>query len=62
MDLIWKWVKLYTLEELEVNRTTLLASLLNQEKEYLIANYQPMEHQFVRVFTRTYSNLGANFT
>ncbi len=62
VNLIWKWVKSYTLEELEANRTILLASLLNREKEYLIANYQPKEHQFVRAFTRTYPNLGANST
>lgn len=59
---MWKWVKSYTLEELEVNCATLLASLLNREKEYLIANYQPEEHQLVRAFIRAYPNLGANST
>lgn len=62
VDLIWKWVKSYTLEELEVHRTILLASLLNREKECLIAHYQPKEHQFIRAFTRTYPNLGDNST
>lgn len=33
VDMIWKWVKSYTLEGLEVNRATLLASLLKIEKK-----------------------------
>lgn len=62
LDLIWKWVKSYTLEELESNRATLLESLLDREKEYLITHYQFKEHQFVRAYTRTYPNLSANST
>ena len=60
--MIWKWVKSPSQIELEVNRTELLQSLLPKEQEYLLLHYQPKEHQFVRAYTRSYPNLGANST
>ncbi len=51
IDLIWKWVKSSSLIELEVNRTAFLQELLPKEQEYLLANYQPKERQFIRAYT-----------
>lgn len=62
VDLIWKWVKSPSQSELEINRTKLLQSLLPKEQEHLLLYYQPKEHQFVRAYTRSYPNLGANST
>lgn len=50
IDLIWKWVKSPSLIELEANRTVLLQELLSKEQRYLLVNYQPKEHQFVRTY------------
>lgn len=55
-------VKSSILLELEANCTKLLQALLLVEQEYLLLNYQPKEHQFSRVYTRSYPNLGANST
>ena len=62
INLIWKWVKLSTLLELEANRTKLLQALLPAEQEYFLLNYQPKEYQFICVYTQSYPNLGANTT
>ena len=48
--------------ELEANWTALLQELLPREQEYLLVNYQPKEHQFIRAYTRSYPNLGVNST
>ncbi len=62
VDLIWKWVKSPSQSELEINHTELLQSLLPKEQEYFLLHYQPKEHQFVRAYTRSYPNMGANPT
>lgn len=62
IDLIWKWVKSSNLIDLETNRAKLLQALLPAEQEYLLLNYQPKEHQFIRAYTQSYPNLGANST
>ena len=62
IDLIWKWVKSQGLNELEANRTELLNALLPTEREYLLTNYKPKEHQFIRAYTKMYPHLGVNST
>ncbi len=42
--------------DLEANRTALLQLLLPKELEYLLINYHPKEHQFIRVYTYSYLN------
>lgn len=62
IDLIWKWVKSQGLNKLEANRTELLNALLPTEREYLLTNYKPKEHQFICAYTKMYPNLEVNFT
>lgn len=62
IDLIWKWVKSQGLNKLEANRTELLNALLPTEREYLLTNYEPKEHQFICAYTKMYPNLEVNFT
>ena len=47
---------------MEANRTLLLRELLPKKQEYLLVNNQPQKHQFIRAYTRSYSNLGVNST
>lgn len=36
--------------------------MLPAEREYLLTNYKPKEHQFDRAYTKMYPNLGVNST
>lgn len=42
-DLIWAWVKAYTLKDLEKRRGELMKALYKDEQEYLCKNCQPKE-------------------
>ncbi len=50
------------LNGLDTNRTKLLNALLPTEKENLLINYKPKEHQFIRAYTKMYPNLRVKST
>jgi hypothetical protein len=61
-DLLNKWVKANTVDEMIDARKALLSQLRKGERDYLTEFYQPKEHQFCRAYTRTYVNLGVHST
>lgn len=56
--LIWNWIKSPTINELNLNREILAASLRPKEQEYLYSYWQRQEPQFVRAYTQLLPNLG----
>lgn len=60
--LIWNWIKSPTVNELNLDREILAASLRPKEQEYLYSYWQRQEPQFGRAYTRLLPNLGAEST
>jgi hypothetical protein len=62
LDLIWKWVKAPSLEDLNDARQQLLDHLRPPERIYLTSYYEPKEPLFCRAYTSKYANLGVYST
>ena len=58
--LLWKFVKSRTHEDLAETRTELHSQLKKVDIEYLTTYWGPKETRFLRLYTRTYPNLGAH--
>ena len=61
-NLLWTWLKSMTEKELLDNRKKLDKELFKEDRDYMVSFYGPREHQFIRAYTRRYSNLGCNST
>jgi hypothetical protein len=59
INLIWNWITSPTPEALSERRFQLLSKPRPKETTYLSEYYGLKEHQFIYVFTRLLSNLGA---
>jgi len=59
-DLLWRFVKSRTHAELAERRLKLHTKLKDDEIEYLKSYWGPRETRFLRLYTRTYPNLGAH--
>jgi hypothetical protein len=62
VDVIWLWVKAESEEAVNEEREKLLGLLHPTERVYLLSYYQPREQHFLRLYTRTYHNLGVHST
>ena len=61
-NLVNVWIKAPTVDDAFKAREALLKELQPPEQVYLVDFYQPKEEQFLRCWTRAYSNLGVNST
>ncbi len=61
-SLIWNWIKLPTVTELNLNREILATSLRPKKQEYLHSYWQRNEPQFICTYTRLLPNLCAEST
>ena len=59
-SLLWAFVKSETHTELAINRAQIHSKLRPAEIAYLTEYWGPKETQFLRIYTRTYPNLGAH--
>ena len=59
-DLLWRFIKSHTHTELAESRLKLHSKLKDSEIEYLKSYWGPRETRFLRIYTRTYPNLGAH--
>jgi hypothetical protein len=60
--LTWEYILSSSMWQLEQSREKLIRGLRARERTYLDDNWISKEHQFVRVYTAKYPNLGANST
>lgn len=58
-NLLWSWVKTYNQEDSASTRSAILDRLFDVDRNYLIKYYKRQEAAFIKCFTRTYANVGA---
>ena len=49
---VWAWVKADTIKKMIECREKLLSELHEEERSYLVEEYQPKEHQLIRAYTK----------
>lgn len=59
-SLLWTFIKSSTHRDLEAIRTEIHSKLRPDEIDYLRSYWGPKETQFLRIYTRSYPNLGAH--
>lgn len=52
VGLVWAWVKADSIHKMVECREKLLSELKDEERAYLVKEYQPKEHQLIRAYTK----------
>lgn len=53
IGLVWAWVKADSIQKMVECREKLLSELQEEERVYLVKEYQPKEHQLIHAYTKT---------
>ena len=52
IGLVWAWVKADSIQKMVECREKLLSELQDEERSYLVKEYQPKEHQLIHAYTK----------
>lgn len=60
IGLVWAWVKADSIQKMVECREKLLSELQDEERAYLVKEYQPKEHQLIRAYTKKPADRASN--
>lgn len=60
IGLVWAWVKADSIQKMVECREKLLSELQDDERAYLVKEYQPKEHQLIRAYTKKPADRASN--
>lgn len=60
IGLVWEWVKADSIQKMVECREKILSELQDEERAYLVKEYQPKEHQLIRAYTKKPADRASN--